>query len=190
MEGIFCIWTFYEIHGIMSIVPEDTQEERMELRTDYQLVRRTTMEAFALFERMLADSRITETLKERTGGYATLAGRESGKALLTILLGGVSVANAPKYHDYSLEKAERLSAHKTHVLSRESRDPQAGKWGGAAKGKTIIASFSGFPELIDEAFCLVWLVKIGELGLLEAREIAEKAENICYPLLEEISGLV
>lgn len=58
-----------------------------------------------------------------------------------------------RYRNNSCEKAHRLSEHPYHYTSRESRKPEASQYGGAIRlpDQALIISFSGFPEVDDEA---------------------------------------
>jgi hypothetical protein len=47
-----------------------------------------------------------------------------------------------------------LSFQIGHVSSWESRDPGHDRWGGAIRIEDLIFSFSGLPELADEALML------------------------------------
>ncbi len=93
---------------------------------------------------------------EKTGGYLTVRRISDGKILLAVGIGSLDENKRAKYHEFSLEKANRLLTNSEHLSSWQSRDPANGKWGGAiraTKGDVII-SFSGLPELLDEAVCL------------------------------------
>ncbi len=96
---------------------------------------------------------------------------------------------------FSQEKARRLS-EKTDLTSFESRDPANKKYGGAIKvggdKKFKIISFSGLPELWDEAS--MFMTAILSIEDDEARRLfTKKALDIYYGRNEKIqkdSGLV
>ena len=76
----------------------------------------------------------------------------------------MAVRNSSKYlraeasSPFCQEKAKRLVQHPDHKSSWESRNPEAGQWGGAISVSafgSLIFSMSGFPELGDEAIMLV-----------------------------------
>ena len=109
-----------------------------------------------------------DALQGKTGGYfivkkyITMSG---GVFRPIIPVGKIPVDKDEKYSFLAREKAERLSkdiSDTDHLTSYESRDPAFifpenhqlwGKWGGAVLVNMFtIYSFSGFPELVDEAF--------------------------------------
>lgn len=97
----------------------------------------------------------------RKGGYIYIAD-QYGNQLLHKKLGDPDLAKMAKYRSFSREKAERLFENTEHQLSWQSRDPDANKWGGAVRlPNGVIVSFSGFPELVDEAFCAAYSVVVG-----------------------------
>ncbi len=100
------------------------------------------------------------TLEDRTGGYFCLA-EQNGRILTLTLLGTIpDLEKAKKYRHFAEEKALRLAEHSRHVSSWQSRDPKHDKWGGAIRTSNLIFSFSGFPELWDEALMLVTAVHV------------------------------
>lgn len=84
----------------------------------------------------------------------------------------------------SQEKCARILAN-GHFTSYESRKPAAGQWGGAVRGEGYIFSFSGLPELWDEAAMFVLAIKLGQLRKSEVlRQISEERNPHLRPLLE------
>lgn len=77
----------------------------------------------------------------------------------------------------SLEKGTRLLSHPTHILSRESEDPDDGKYAGAVRGTQFVASYSGDPAHIDELKMLALLVEIGDLTKEKMLEILQRFPN-------------
>ena len=75
-----------------------------------------------------------------------------------------------KYLELAQEKARRLAEHPDHWSSWQSRNPDEGKWGGAVNAGAYIFSFSGLPELADEAAMLLTALSLG--FLLEERAAA------------------
>lgn len=99
--------------------------------------------------------------KGRKGGAFCLADGATGFPYATVLVGEVPKNKADKYKALCQEKAFRLASHPDHVGSWESRDPSNGKWGGAIRFGKDIYSFSGFPEMGDEATMLSVIMQIG-----------------------------
>lgn len=91
---------------------------------------------------------------DKRGGYLTISDNETGTPILHLAIGKIDPGEAMKYHIYSLEKAKRLHDHKGHASSWQTRDPEKGQYGGAIRTQKYILSFSGLPELADEALML------------------------------------
>jgi len=88
------------------------------------------------------------------GGYLFICD-EDGRQLLHKRIASPAPEKRKKYVALSREKAVRLLRHVEHLLSWQSRDPENNKWGGAIRLPSgHIISFSGFPELVDEALCM------------------------------------
>ncbi len=88
----------------------------------------------------------------RKGGYLCIA-RPNGMIMAVVLIGTVAKEEkAKKYLSLCQEKALRLALHPEHCSSWQSRDESVQHYGGAIRTKRFIFSFSGFPELWDEAF--------------------------------------
>lgn len=124
----------------------------------------------------------------RTGGYF-FACDGTCRQLLHKKLLAPDPTKLPKYREYSREKAERLLRHPEHMLSWQSREPKEGRWGGAVRLQSgIIFSFSGFPELVDEAFCaalafiLGWAPYEEMLATLRISNNVELFEKMVNPL--------
>lgn len=123
---------------------------------------------------------------ERTGGYCTILERDDTDddmelyQICTVRFGEVPEGKAGKYMSYSLEKATRLHHLPDDTLSWQSRDPGSGKWGGAIRTKTSIFSFSGLPELADEAAMLFFAILMKELTPDAALQMAEISDNHYY----------
>ncbi|MDP3784801.1 MAG: hypothetical protein Q8R12_01870 [bacterium] len=116
----------------------------------------------------------------RTGGYFCLADKTDGLPLLIVQVGEIPEVKAGKYLSFCQEKARRLAKNLSHASSWESRDPNQEKWGGAIRAEKmngLILSFSGLPELGDEAvmltaYCLAenmyWKVVFEETKIIAA----------------------
>ena len=89
----------------------------------------------------------------------------------TMLAGTYEEQKALKYWEFAQEKADRLANHfgEGHLSSYQSRAPEKMRWGGAIRtpGGWIL-SFSGFPELMDEAFMLAVARQAGLITVSEA----------------------
>jgi len=124
-------------------------------------------------------------LGDRSGGYFSTRGFgyiEDPNAVPPMLVGEVTNGKDDKYIEFSLEKSGRLHEHTDdgHELSSESRDPDQGKWGGSVKavdphGHIWILSFSGLPEMLNEAAMLLVAVLIGGMTMAHAKELAAKS---------------
>ncbi len=84
------------------------------------------------------------------------------------------------------EKCRRLEsgAGQGHLTSYESRDPEGGRWGGAVRADPYILSFSGLPELWDEAAMLVLAICLFQLCESDVLgRISEERNPYLRPLL-------
>jgi hypothetical protein len=114
-----------------------------------------------------AEKAVAEVIREmgltdRYGGYIRLT--ENGvEAIAPSLVGRVENGRDEKYQSYATEKSDRLwlmfGLH-GHRLSSQSRDEANEKYGGAVlfddgHGHVFILSFSGLPEIGDEAAMLL-----------------------------------
>ena len=107
-----------------------------------------------VLESMLKEFGSREDWGGRKGGYFCVADGLSGSPLLAGLVGEIPLEKVEKYMEFAQEKARRLSFQIGHVSSWESRDPSHDQWGGAIRIESLIFSFSGLPELADEALML------------------------------------
>ncbi len=89
----------------------------------------------------------------RTGGYICVVNR-FGVVVATILIGEISNAEeAKKYRENSQKKSLRLALYKDHISAWQTRDKEKEIWGGSVYDTYHnIFGFSGFNELVDEAF--------------------------------------
>jgi len=90
----------------------------------------------------------------RKGGYFCVADGLTGTPLLIALVGQVPLEKVEKYMEFAQEKARRLSSRIGDVSSWESRNLDHNQYGGAIRVENKIFSFSGLPELADEALML------------------------------------
>lgn len=143
-------------------------------------VQTAAREAFA---KVIVVAEAMGLLEERhTGGYFCLLMLGAEECLVPpMVLGEVPDDKAEKYSALCLEKARRLEAQYKaagDLTSWQSRNPEAEQWGGAILGpdgqdRQYAFSFSGLPELVDEALTLRVAVKVGHLTGEEALEMGE-----------------
>jgi len=124
-------------------------------------------------------------LKKMEGGFLSIISSKDGSFLFQRPIGTFDKENEDKYKESSLEKAQRLFRRlsKNHHSSWQSRNPTKGEWGGSILAKNLIISFSGLPELHDEAFSLVMATKLDILNYFEAKKIAVTSENETFDIL-------
>ncbi len=118
-------------------------------------------------------------------GYFTLLNGDTGSINFTVPFGVIPVDKDNKYFKLSQEKALRLfyfinkNMNVFHTSSFESRNEEEGKFGGAIFAdyhcNWSIFSFSGMPELIDEAMmiCLAMFL----------------SETSAYPIIQKIEAI-
>lgn len=135
-------------------------------------------------EAVLATMRKNGLIDEsRTGGYMTvlsLTDRPPTTALLVAEIGELTdPEKIKKYHDFSREKADRLRLNIAmgHSSSWQSRNPDENHWGGAIRAGGAILSFSGLPELADEALTLEVARRLGMLSHELCLQIAQTSNN-------------
>ena len=92
-------------------------------------------------------------------GYMTIMNGKTGEIVITLPFGEIPPDKNQNYFEFSQEKAHRLFLHKSsHTNSFQSRNIENGEYGGAIYVKygmnEFIFSFSGMPELIDEAMMI------------------------------------
>ncbi|MDO8444059.1 MAG: hypothetical protein Q7S80_00965 [bacterium] len=143
-------------------------------------VRRAAAEAVAKVIEVACAQGLLEA--DDTGGYFCLKmlGAE-GFLVKPMLVGHVINGKDDRYIELCQEKATRLEArHESNgdVTSWQSRDPESDRWGGAILGpdghdRQYAFSFSGLPDLCDEAVTLLTAVKVGHLSGEEALEIGD-----------------
>lgn|GEM_PF-1672295 len=134
-----------------------------------------------------------EITGEKTGGYLTMRDSGNGQIILCVPLGHIPSDKVHKYAMLSQEKAWRLwekHSQRGDKLSWQSRDPELcaygfqsigkdnwGLWGGAIHAGPFILSFSGLPEMGDEALVLVLAVLADFITLKKAWEMATISNN-------------
>lgn len=123
---------------------------------------------------------------EKQGGYLAVFDHR-GHLGFVCRIGEVPDDKADKYFALAVEKGRRLISRYDHSSSFESRDPNADQWGGAVRmNNGWIFSFSGLPELADEALMLIsgvsirWLTHSSDLSRHSAQEVAKLNNNRFY----------
>lgn len=125
----------------------------------------------------------------RSGGYLTLFNATNKQMVFSIPLGEIPKEKEEKYRTLSLEKAIRLSGKLDDgdASSWQSRDPEKQQWGGAVSiGEGFILSFSGLPELADEALVLLIAMDATEnegLMMPVAEQIARTSDNKLFQVI-------
>jgi len=77
----------------------------------------------------------------------------------------------------SQEKADRLTHKINDVSSYQSRNPEKSRYGGGIRCIGWVFSFSGLPELPDEALMLTCAVRLDIIDIQEAESIAAISDN-------------
>ena len=138
----------------------------------------------------------------KDGGYLTIRQTKSGQMLACVALGAIPTDKQHKYAMLSQEKSYRLFHYSQHSTSWQSREPGIyangfqkledihwGFWGGAIRAGKYILSFSGLPEMGDEALVLTLAVLLDLLSVDQAREIAAISNNQVFePLFDLVSS--
>lgn len=138
----------------------------------------------------------------RSGGFFCLSGENMAPLVLIEPYGEMSEEKRGKYAELAREKLVRLSSFPSHSTSYQSRNPDAvivdsqknerswGKWGGAVRAGDYIASFSGLPELWDEAIMFVLAVRMGWISEADTlRRISRKRNPHLRLLLEATQSI-
>ncbi len=124
----------------------------------------------------------------KNSGYFCVADARTGDPIFGPTQVGVSPPEkVSKRVRICQEKAERLAMRQDHVSSWESREPEKERWGGAVRVGDLIFSFTGLPELGDEAVMLVAAVEHyrNREAELRAMEIVARSDNHYYKQLHE-----
>ncbi len=120
----------------------------------------------------------------RTGGYFGLfpKGRFGRIALAEVFksIGAIKPGKRNLAKKRAQEKPRRLSRHRDHVSSYQSRNEKRDCWGGAIAARNYYLSFSGLPESCDEALTLIVGRTLGLLTDRQARQIAGISGNSLF----------
>lgn len=119
------------------------------------------------------------TDEERTkyrGGFICLSEITSGLPELSLMIGEVPITRIGKYSSLVIEKSIRVAQN--HLISSwQNRSPEDRKYGGAILANDMIFSFSGFPELIDEAIVTVLAFELGQIDISMVHRIVNISTN-------------
>jgi hypothetical protein len=120
----------------------------------------------------------------KEGGVFVIASSE-GIILAQAYFGRIPKDKIWKYWRLATEKSYRLSIHPEHVSSWQSRDGET-KWGGAIRVEEYILSFSGLPELWDEALMLLTARVSSHMKSEIAESVASISSNPYWGQLKQI----
>ncbi len=124
--------------------------------------------------------------QEKNSGYCVIKSRDY-RTLLVFQVGDVPSEKVEKYLSLANEKADRLIAHiaKGHWSSWQSRDG-INKWGGAVLVPDFVLSFSGLPEMADEAIMLLTARACYMLLPTSACTIADISDNKLFFAIDAV----
>lgn len=112
----------------------------------------------------------------KNSGYLAIVDRSDGRLLLHAQVGNCLPDKHAKYCEISLEKAMRIYRNQD-ASSWMSRDPDNDKWGGAIVAGRFILSFSGLPELADEALMLALGREMSWISIEDVMGLATVSNN-------------
>ena len=119
--------------------------------------------------------------KDSNGGYFSVSDRMTGETLLLIPIGEVTDQNLIRYRGFCLEKVRRLIQNPAHLSSWQSKNKTRERYAGAVLlPGNMVLSFSGLPELADEALCLILAIILDWTSQAYADEIATISTNKIY----------
>lgn len=134
------------------------------------------------------------SIHDKTGGIFYCMRWSSGRFLLMAAIGYNDPKQVPARMAVAQEKAYRLCLLRdltTFTTSYDSRNPDLVRWGGAVGVEScngrgdLVLSFSGLPELWDEAAMFVTAVRSHEVGEdMILAQISEERNPHLRPLLE------
>lgn len=122
---------------------------------------------------------------DKCGGYLAVIELGRGDLEMLVCLGYSPPEKVEKRVEFAIEKGKRLYGL-TDFTSYESRRPEMDRWGGAVRGRELIFSFSGLPELWDEAAMLVLAIRLGQLQETDVCDVISEERN---PHLRLLLGL-
>jgi hypothetical protein len=114
---------------------------------------------------------------ERKGGYFCAQESNFNIPFLISQIGEPDEIKKKKYFLFSQEKAFRIYIICGTETSWQSRNEKEEKWGGAIRVGKYIFSFSGFPELVDEAVMIVLALRLRIINLETAQKLGSYSNN-------------
>ena len=117
---------------------------------------------------------------DNKSGYLTIRSRKDGRLLIKVQIGECPIDKCGKYAFFSWEKSERLLANikiNDHLSSWQSRAVDEEMYAGAIATNDFVLSFSGLPELADEAVVLVAALTFNWANWNEVVTIVEISKN-------------
>lgn len=114
---------------------------------------------------------------ERKGGYFCAQESNFNIPFLVSQIGEPAEEKRRKYFPLSQEKAFRVYVICGTETSYQTRNPAEDKWGGAIRVGKYIFSFSGFPELVDEAVMIVLALRLRIINLETAKRLGSYSNN-------------
>lgn len=99
---------------------------------------------------------IRENDRERKGGCFVAWRSDLAVRVLACGFGKISFERYERYMLFANEKVKRLNGRPGDISSWQSRNQEQMQYGGAIRcDDDLVLSFSGFPEEVDEAICLI-----------------------------------
>ncbi len=135
---------------------------------------------------------IPKFVEMREGGVFCVKNARTNSLLLLAPVGRFPEKKSARYFSFAQEKATRLyfkvKRGSRHLTSWQSRDEEKQRYGGAILADDLILSFSGLPELADEAVVAYVAFLFNLIGFSTALEIANTSNNHRLLGLLGISG--
>lgn len=135
----------------------------------------------------IATTHFADQLGGRAGGWFCMLSPITKQVLngFHFPIGTIPPEKDNRCKGLSFEKALRLSQHRNHLSSWQSRKPEVSMYGGAIRGYNYLFSFSGLPEIWDEALMLTLAFIHEEIDFERAMAIVAESENPYFELLIE-----
>lgn len=157
------------------LTTEQTQETHV-LRIPQHEAQIALMTAWRILPELIAACEL-----DKKGGHLCIADSETGKPLLTAIIGEVSVKTRSRA--FAEEKCHRLSLNQEHLSSWQSRHAPTEHYGGAVRAGEVLIGFSGLPEHLDEVLVVSVAIELQKISTVEAVEILKLSDNPHIKLL-------
>lgn len=174
---------------------EAQAQARKELRNQLKEIRADIRKEFYAFLKFAREN-FPEQMEGRNGCYVHIPLKTNkGELCYTTMLGIVPKEKREKYSFLSQEKPTRLGRLYT---SYESRYPEFsfyvrgnlvswGKWGGAIRTAYQEISCSGFPEVIDECFCIWLAVRFYGNNVGDIQKLFSKRKSLATEIVTTVN---